>query len=93
MKREISRTTAFVRSTKKYLDQHPDRAESLKRTVAMLSDDAFDRRLATHKLKGDRANSWSCSGGYDLRIIFEFVQEKGTEKILLLSLGTHDVVY
>jgi len=30
---------------------------------------------------------------YDLRIVFEFVQQGGAEAILLLSIGTHDEVY
>ena len=30
---------------------------------------------------------------YDLRVVFEYVQNEGAEAILLLSLGTHDQVY
>ena len=56
-------------------------------------DDAFDPRLRTHKLKGQLANCWASSAGYDLRIVFELVQRSGAEAILLLSIGTHDEVY
>lgn len=45
------------------------------------------------KLKGDLAGSWACSVGYDLRLIFEFVQHEGAEAILWLNIGTHDEVY
>jgi mRNA-degrading endonuclease YafQ of YafQ-DinJ toxin-antitoxin module len=31
--------------------------------------------------------------GYDLRIIFKFVEHEKTEAILLESIGTHDEVY
>ena len=31
--------------------------------------------------------------GYDLRIVFEFVQHEGAEAILLQAVGTHDQVY
>jgi len=49
--------------------------------------------LKTHKLKGDLQGSWACSGGYDLRIVFEFVQYQGSEAILLESIGTHEEAY
>ena len=35
----------------------------------------------------------SCSGGYDLRIIFKFVEHEGVQAILLETIGTHDEVY
>jgi len=37
--------------------------------------------------------SWSCSGGYDLRIIFKFVEHEESQAILLETIGTHDEVY
>jgi mRNA interferase YafQ len=37
--------------------------------------------------------SWACSAGYDMRIVFEFVQYEGAEAILLQTVGTHDEVY
>ena len=39
------------------------------------------------------SGSWACSAGYDLSIVFDFVQQGGMEAVLLLSLGTHDEVY
>jgi addiction module RelE/StbE family toxin len=62
-------------------------------TLSILQDDAFDPRLGTHKLKGDLAGFWACSAGYDLRIVFEIVDQKDQEIILLVSIGTHDEVY
>jgi mRNA interferase YafQ len=44
-------------------------------------------------LRGLLAGCWACSAGYDLRIVFEFVQHEGAEAILLLAMGTHDQVY
>ena len=35
----------------------------------------------------------SCSGGYDLRSIFKFVEHEGVQAILLETIGTHDEVY
>ncbi len=50
-------------------------------------------RLNTHKLKGELKDSYACSAGYDLRIIFKFVEYEQTQAILLESIGTHDEVY
>jgi mRNA-degrading endonuclease YafQ of YafQ-DinJ toxin-antitoxin module len=93
VRRALVQTAAFVRAARRYLGKHPRSAESLRATLAMLEEDAFDARLRTHKLKGDLAGTWACSGGYDLRIVFEFVRHEGSEAILLLSVGTHDEVY
>ena len=35
----------------------------------------------------------SCSGSYDLRIIFKLVEHEGVQAILLETIGTHDEVY
>jgi len=46
-------------------------------------------------LKGQLAGAWACSVGYDVRILFEFVENlaTGEEEILLLTMGSHDAVY
>jgi mRNA-degrading endonuclease YafQ of YafQ-DinJ toxin-antitoxin module len=71
----------------------PGTAEDLRATLELLSEDAFDPRLRTHKLKGPLANSWACSVGYELRIVFAFVESGGKEAILLQTVGTHEEVY
>jgi mRNA-degrading endonuclease YafQ of YafQ-DinJ toxin-antitoxin module len=91
--RELIRSTAFIRAARRYLEKHPQAAEDLEVTLLLLSEDAFDSRLKTHKLKGDLDGVWACSGGSDLRILFEFVEHEGAEAVLLLTIGTHDEVY
>jgi mRNA-degrading endonuclease YafQ of YafQ-DinJ toxin-antitoxin module len=71
----------------------PSVSEDLRAALDLLSEDAFDPRLRTHKLKGPLADSWACSVGYDLRIVFAFVESEGEEAILLETLGTHEEVY
>jgi mRNA-degrading endonuclease YafQ of YafQ-DinJ toxin-antitoxin module len=44
-------------------------------------------------LKGKLAGSWASSVGYDLRIVFSFVEHEGAEAILLGTVGTHEEVY
>jgi addiction module RelE/StbE family toxin len=71
----------------------PHVAEDLQATLALLAEDAFHPQLRTHKLRGQFSDSWACSVGYDLRIVFKFVQHEGAEALLLETMGTHDEVY
>ena len=78
---------------RRYVKRHRDAEPNLRETLQLLSADAFDPLLKTHKLTGELKDVWACSAGYDLRILFEFVQHGGKEAILLLTMGTHDEVY
>jgi mRNA-degrading endonuclease YafQ of YafQ-DinJ toxin-antitoxin module len=91
--RELLRTPAFLRAARRYLKKHPNQDAELSLTLELLEQDAFDARLRTHKLKGAFDGLWACSAGYDLRVIFEFVQHSDREAILLHTVGTHDEVY
>jgi mRNA-degrading endonuclease YafQ of YafQ-DinJ toxin-antitoxin module len=91
--RELIRTTRFVRAMRRYIKRHRDAEPNVREALQWLSADAFDPRLKTHKLTGELRDVWACSAGYDLRILFEFVQHDGNEAILLLTIGTHDEVY
>ncbi len=93
MRRELLRSPAFARELRAWLKSRPGAAEAIEATLQQLSEDAYHPSLRTHKLRGSLAGCWACSAGYDLRIVFEFVQHAGAEAILLLAVGTHDQVY
>ncbi|HEX3527540.1 MAG TPA: type II toxin-antitoxin system YafQ family toxin [Thermoanaerobaculia bacterium] len=93
MKRALVPSPAFLRAARKTLKKDPSLAENIVSTLVLLEEDAYDPRLRTHRLKGKLEGSWACSAGYDLRIIFSFVQQEDGETILLETLGTHDEVY
>ena len=93
MKRVLLRTNAFIHAAKKFAKKNPQLAQELPSVLALLTSDAFDRKLKTHTLKGKLEHSWACSIGYEMRIVFSFVQHEGQEAILLETLGTHDEVY
>jgi mRNA-degrading endonuclease YafQ of YafQ-DinJ toxin-antitoxin module len=93
VKRLLIRSSVFVRTAKHLVKKQPHIAEDLRATLELLSEDAFHPKLKTHKLKGALQGSLACSAGYDLRIIFEFVQHEGSDAILLQTVGTHDEVY
>lgn len=86
---------SFVRAYKRTVRKHPETGGDIEHALRLLTADPFVPELETHKLKGVLAGSWSCSAGYDIRIVFDFVKE-GQEKedaIFLLDIGTHDEVY
>lgn len=93
MKRTLLKSRPFIRAAKRTVKKDARLAKDIQATLDLLSEDAFHPRLKTHKLKGNLEGSWACSVGYDLRIVFEFVQHEGTEAILLETVGTHDEVY
>ncbi len=78
---------------RRFLKKRPQLAAAVETTLQLLSQDAFDPRLKTHKLSGNLEGVWACGAGYDLRILFDFVEREGAEAILLLTVGTHDDVY
>ncbi len=85
MKRQLIRSNAFVRDAKRLAKRDAEAAEQLLAALALLENDAFQRQLKTHKLKGELLGSWACSFGYDQRIVFEFVMHEGKETILYYS--------
>lgn len=93
MRRPPLRSSAFTSKAKRLLEIHPQRAEDIPFTLNLLAADCLHPSLRTHKLKGDLKNCWACSAGYDLRIVFQFVEYESGEAILLLTVGTHNEVY
>lgn len=90
---KIISSTAFERDLRRYLRKTHESGDEVSSTLRMLSRDPFSAKLKTHRLKGPLKDYWACSGGYDLRIIFEFTKFEDEEIILLHSLGSHDDVY
>lgn len=88
MTRELILSMAFVRAAKRIARKQTIAGEAIRHALEQLRDDAFEPRLRTHKLKGELVGRWASSAGYDLRIVFKFVQRGGAEAILLLSVGT-----
>jgi mRNA interferase YafQ len=93
VRRTLIRSPAFARDLRSWLKSRPDTVASIEAALEQLSADATVPSLRTHKLRGPHAGCWACSAGYDLRVVFEYVQHAGAEAILLLALGTHDEVY
>lgn len=89
----LLRSSAFVRDSRRLLRRRPELADHLLQTLRILAADPCAGRLKTHKLKGRHKDSWACSGGYDLRVVFSFTHYAAKPAILLETVGTHDEVY
>ncbi len=86
---------SFIRAFKRTAKRDKRLREAVEETLRLLAHDPFAPRLASHKLKGKLSGSWACTVTYDLRIIFDFVEEEESDldAILLMGVGTHDEVY
>ena len=93
MKRLLLPSPTFLRAARRLVKKSTSLAEDLRVALELLGEDAFDSRLRTHKLKGKLEGTWACSAGYDLRILFSFVEHEESEAILLETVGSHDEVY
>ena len=84
-----------MRAIKRKTRRSPALLDEIEKVLHRLETDPFHPLLHTHKLTGQLSGTWACSVGYDIRMLFEFVQnpESGVEEILLLTVGTHDEVY
>lgn len=86
---------AFIRAFKRLVKKNPKLRSQIEQVLQQITEDPFQPSLHNHKLKGDLADTYSCSIDYSNRILFKFItnNESGEEEILLLTLGSHDDVY
>ena len=84
-----------MRAFKRVTRRQPVLRARIERTLRQLAEDPFHPSLHSHKLKGQLVGAWACSVSYDVRILFDLVQNPttGEEEILLLTVGSHDEVY
>jgi addiction module RelE/StbE family toxin len=93
--RKLVLTPRFKRSYRKYVARNRLLQQRVEDVLRSIQEDVFAPGLGSHKLSGVLAGYWACSCGYDCRIIFsvETDAESGQEVVVLLDIGTHDVVY
>ncbi len=77
MKRLLLPSGSFVRVAKRLVKKSPHIASEIQETLELLSNDVFHTQLKSHKLKGDLKGSRACTVGYNLRIVFDFVEYEG----------------
>jgi addiction module RelE/StbE family toxin len=90
----LLRSNIFIRNARKIVKKQAFFSSKYPRNFSfIIRKISFQPRLRTHKLKGELKDSYACSVGYDLRIVFKFVEYEQKQAILLESIGTHDQVY
>lgn len=82
---KIKITSRFERNYKRLPKEIKIKA---KEKESLFRDNIFDRRLRTHKLKGDNKGIWAFWIKYDYRIKFIFISNN---EVLFLSIGTHNI--
>jgi mRNA interferase YafQ len=80
----------FKRTYKKKLKKYPEIKQQLSDALKLFIQDPFHPILKTHKLGGPLKGNYAFSLGYDLRVIFNFLNK---EEVLLETIGTHEEVY
>lgn len=83
----------FTTRSKKAEKQFNDALSSRKDIAAKLQRLLIAPReeLDAHKLKGKLEGKWSCSLGYDLRLVYEIDDDK--KEIVVVAVGSHKEAY
>lgn len=69
---------AFEKRFKKYVDRMTKTEKlQLKKRLAIFKENIFDKKLRTHKLKGELTGYYSFSVRYSDRIIFKILDDEG----------------
>mgnify|MGYP001558539373 CR=1 FL=1 len=87
----ISYDAAFEKKFKKYKNQLTDtERQRIKNRLEIFRENVFDKRLKTHKLKGELRDYYAFSISYSDRIVFKVLDDGG---VYLIEIGSHDVCY
>lgn len=87
---EVAFSSSFKRAFKKRVADSPDRAKHFWERLEVFKNDPFDPTLRTHRLSGKLKHLWSFSIEYDLRVLFQFVEDQRT---VFIDIGTHKEIY
>jgi addiction module RelE/StbE family toxin len=80
----------FKRKYKKLVNQNETLKSLFWNKMELFTDNPFNPTLKTHKLMGRLNDCWVSTFDYDLRIVFQFLNDK---TVLFLDISSHDEVY
>ena len=81
----------FEKRFKKYTSQLSEvERQRLRKRMEIFKEDVFDKRLKTHKLKGELSEHYAFSVSYSDRIVFKILDDEG---IYFIEIGSHDICY
>ncbi len=64
--------------------------EQIRERLAIFKEDIFDKRLKTHRLKGNLKAYYAFSVSYSDRIVFKILDDN---TIYFIEIGSHDICY
>lgn len=87
----IIATKKFEKKLSKLIKNSTNFHNKINNILTTLVENPFENIYGSHKLKGKLIDFYSCSCGYDCRILYKVHKEELT--IMLIDIGTHDEIY
>ena len=87
---EVAFSSSFQRAFRRRIKGNAAFEARFWERLEIFQDNPFDQRLRTHKLSGRLKDLWSFTMGYDLRVVFSFLE---SDRALFVDIGTHEEVY
>jgi mRNA-degrading endonuclease YafQ of YafQ-DinJ toxin-antitoxin module len=81
---------SFIRAFKKTIRKNPGLKDNLQAALEIFVNDPYHPILGTHKLSGKLKGHHAFGLGYDLRVVFKFIDHG---EVALISIGRHEEVY
>lgn len=83
--------SVFEKHWRKYLAKLTARQkEQMRERLAIFKEDVFDKRLKTHRLKGNLKEYYAFSISHSDRIVFQIIEDNS---VYFIEIGSHDVCY
>ena len=84
-------TEKYIKKAAKFVKRHPELIGQYEKTLKLLELNPYHPSLRLHKLSGRLSELYSVSINITYRISINFIVED--DKIIPISIGTHDEVY
>ena len=89
--KSITFDPVFEKHWHKYLKGLTEKQKDhLRERLVFFGEDVFDKRLKTHRLKGNLKEYYAFSISYSDRIVFRIIED---EVVYFIEIGGHDVCY
>jgi len=83
--------SVFEKHWHKYLTGLTEKQKAqLRERLTIFKEDVFDKRLKTHRLKGNLKEYYAFSISYSHRIVFKIIEDNS---VYFIEVGSHDVCY
>ena len=84
-------TEKYIKKAAKFVKKHPELIGQYEKTLKLLELNPFHPSLRLHKLSGRLSELYSVSINITYRISINFIVDD--DKIIPISIGTHDEAY